>query len=115
MGRRLCYIGSGAADAAHSLEEGESIMSEKEKITEIRAAEVTIEVTDPRSGLTVRRTLPIDFTETANCLRLAAEDAQGRPAELVFYSNTGLGRLRDLTGGGPDKDPCGGHGGGDLK
>ena len=79
---------------------------------------------DPRSGghaggdgfadrLTLRRTLPIDYLETANCLRLAAEDAQGRPAELVFYSNTGLGRLRDLTGGGPDKDPCGGHSSGE--
>ena len=76
-------------------------MSDTEKLTEIRASEVTVEVKDARSGLTLRRTLPIDYLETAN-------------AELVFYSNIGLGRLRDLTGGGPDKDPCGGHGGGDL-
>lgn len=89
-------------------------MSENEKLREITASEVTVEVTDAHTGVTVRRKLPIDFRETANCLSLAAEDAEGRPAQLVFYSNTGLGRLRDLTGGGPDKDPCGGHGGGAL-
>ncbi len=84
-------------------------MENMNALKEIRASEITIEVTDPKSGQTLRRTLPIDYTETANCLRLAAEDAEGKPAELVFYSNTGLSRLRDLTGGGPDKDPCGGH------
>ena len=87
-------------------------MDAQNKLKEIRASEITVEVTDAATGLTLRRTLPIDYSETANCLRLAAEDAEGRPAELVFYSNTGLGRLRDLTGGGPDKDPCGGHSGG---
>ena len=59
-------------------------MSDNDKLREITADEVTIEVTDSRSGITVRRTLPIDFHETANCLRLAAEDAEGRPSELVF-------------------------------
>ena len=59
-------------------------MSDTEKLTEIRASEVTVEVKDARSGLTLRRTLPIDYLETANCLRLAAEDAEGKPAELVF-------------------------------
>ena len=95
------------------MERGWLMMEKQNSLREIRAAEVTLEVTDAGTGLTLRRTLPIDYLETANCLRLAAEDAQGRPAELVFYSNTGLGRLRDLTGGGPDKDPCGGHSGGE--
>ena len=35
-------------------------MSDTEKLTEIRASEVTVEVKDARSGLTLRRTLPID-------------------------------------------------------
>ena len=83
---------------------------EDRKITEIRASEVTVEVTDAATGQTFRRTLPIDYYETANCLRLVAEDANGESAQLVFYSGTGLGRLRDLTGGGPNSDPCGGHG-----
>ncbi len=87
-------------------------MEKQNELKEIRASEVTIEVTDEKTGLSLRRTLPIDYFETANCLRLSAEDSEGKPSELVFYSNTGLGRLRDLTGGGPDKDPCGGHGGG---
>ena len=80
-----------------------------DKLKEIRADSVTIEVTDAVTGRTFRRTLPIDYLETANALRLAAENAHGEPAELVFYSGIGVNRLRDLTGGGPDKDPCGGH------
>lgn len=82
----------------------------EEKLREIRASSVTVEVTDAATGRTFRRTLPIDYLETANALRLSAEDAHGEPAELVFYSGTGVGRLRDLTGKGPDTDPCGGHG-----
>lgn len=110
----MCYTGAGPAVRECKALERRIAMSDTEKLTEIRASEVTVEVKDARSGLTLRRTLPIDYLETANCLRLAAEDAEGKPAELVFYSNIGLGRLRDLTGGGPDKDPCGGHGVGDL-
>ena len=78
-------------------------------LKEIRASSVTLEVTDAATGQVVRRTLPIDYVETAAGLRLMAEDANGNPAQLVFYSSFGLGKLRDLTGGGPDKDPCGGH------
>ena len=81
------------------------------KPKEIRASSVTVEVTDAVSGETFRRTLPIDYYENASALRLIAEDAHGEPAQLVFYSDFGLGKLRDLTGGGPDKDPCGGHSG----
>lgn len=80
------------------------------KLQEIRAGSVTVEVVDAATGQTFRRTLPIDYLETANALRLSAEDAHGNPAELVFYSGTGVSRLRDLTGGGPNTDPCGGHG-----
>ena len=82
------------------------------KLTEIRADAVTVEVTDAATGRVFRRTLPIDYVETANALRLRAEDAHGEAAELVFYSGTGVNRLRDLTGGGPNSDPCGGHSGG---
>ena len=79
------------------------------KPKEIRAAEVTVEVKDASTGEVYRRTLPIDYVENATALRLMAEDGRGNPAQLVFYSNFGLKKLRDLTGGGPDKDPCGGH------
>ena len=84
---------------------------ENNNIKDIRASEVTVEVKDALTGQVFRRTLPIDYVETANALRLMAEDAHGNPAELVFFSSKGLGRLRDLTGGGPDADPCGGHAG----
>lgn len=80
-----------------------------EKLTEIRASEVTVDVKDARTGQVFRRTLPIDYLETASCLRLGGEDASGRPAELVFFTRSGMSRLKDLTGGGPDHDPCGGH------
>lgn len=76
---------------------------------EIHASIVTLEVTDEKTGQTFRRDLPIDFYENANFLRLSGEDINGKPSELVFVSNTGMQRMRDLTGHGPDKDPCGTH------
>ena len=42
----------------------------EEKIFEISAKEVTIEVVDEATGKTYRRTLPIDYYETANGLVL---------------------------------------------
>lgn len=78
---------------------------------EIIASTVTVEVKDERTGKLYRRELPIDFYENANFLRLSGENLDGSTSQLVFYSARGLERLRDLTGQGPDHDPCGGHGG----
>jgi hypothetical protein len=80
-----------------------------DKATEISASSVKIEITDAKTGVTYTRELPIDYYETAYCLRLTGEGLDGKPASLVFYTDAGLGRLRDLTGGGADHDRCGGH------
>jgi len=77
---------------------------------EISASVVTVEVTDRNTGKTYRRELPIDYYETANCLRLRGESLSGAPAELVFFTDRGTARVRDLTGGGPDEDGCGRRG-----
>lgn len=82
---------------------------EEEKLSEIRASSVKLEIVDEITGRTFTRELPIDYYETAYCLRLKGEGLDGKPSELVFYSETGVGRLRDLTGGGPDHDRCGEH------
>lgn len=76
---------------------------------EIIAHSVTVEVVDETTGETFRRELPIDFYENANFLRLKGEDVNGHPSELVFLSNTGTRRLKELMGQGPCKDPCGTH------
>ena len=76
---------------------------------EISACGVKIEITDEKTGKTYTRELPIDYYETAYCLRLRGEGLDGKPAELVFYTDSGLGRLRDLTGGGADHNRCGEH------
>lgn len=81
----------------------------EEKIFEISAKEVTIEVVDEATGKTYRRTLPIDYYETANGLVLRGENLDGSISQLVFYTSRGMQRMQDLTGGGPDEDPCGGH------
>ena len=47
-------------------------------LREIRAIEVKIEVTDLRTGRTFHRTLPIDYRETSNILRLGGENAQAQ-------------------------------------
>ena len=80
-----------------------------EDVFQISAREVTLEVTDSVSGKAYRRTLPIDYLETANTLVLRGENLDGSLSQLVFYTARGMQRLQDLTGNGPDKDPCGTH------
>lgn len=80
-----------------------------EKVFEIKASEVTVEVVDEKSGVTYRRTLPIDYYENANGITLRGENRDGSVSQLVFYSARGVQRLKDLTGLGPDEDPCGTH------
>ena len=81
----------------------------EEKIYEISAKEVTVEVVDESTGKTYRRTLPIDYYETANGLVLRGENLDGSVSQIVFYSSRGMQRMQDLTGKGPDEDPCGTH------
>ena len=78
-------------------------------IREIRAIEVKIEVTDLKTGRTFHRTLPIDYHETANILRLGGENSHGNPSELVFFTAEGQQHLLDMTGQGADHDACGTH------
>ena len=84
-------------------------MDEKEEVFELIADSVTVEITDRQSGRVYRRELPIEFYENANFLRLRGENMDGSLSQLVFYTPRGIERVRDLTGTGSDKDPCGGH------
>ena len=77
---------------------------DEQRPSEISADVVTVEVKDKATGEVFRRELPIDYLENAFCLRLKGEDMQGRSTELVFYSDAGARSLRNLTGGGADKD-----------
>ena len=81
------------------------------KIFEIQAHEVTVEVRDETTGEIFRRTLPIDYFENANGLFLRAENLDGSTSQLAFYTLRGVERLKGLTGKGPDQDPCGSHDG----
>ena len=80
-----------------------------DKIFEITAKEVTIRVKDERTGEQYSRTLPIDYYENANVLKLSGENLDGSSSSIVFYSVRGMERLKDLTGKGVDHDPCGTH------
>jgi hypothetical protein len=77
-----------------------------EKIFEIKASEVTVEIIDSATGKLHRRTLPMDYYENANNIVLRGENFDGRPASLVFYSARGIERLKDMTGKGADHDDC---------
>ncbi|MBQ3701945.1 MAG: hypothetical protein II885_04230 [Oscillospiraceae bacterium] len=77
---------------------------------EITAHEVTVEVRDEKTGELIRRTLPIDYYENANFLKLSGENMDGSVSQLVFLSARGIERVKDITGKGPDHDRCGGHG-----
>ena len=80
-----------------------------DKIFEITAKAVTIQVKDERTGVEYSRTLPIDYYENANVLRLSGENLDGSSSSIVFYSARGIERLKDLTGRGADNDSCGTH------
>lgn len=75
----------------------------------ITADEIKVEVVDKDTGKTYVRKLPVNYLETSNVLRLSAEDAQGKPSSLVFYTEQGILGLRDMTGGGPDTHRCDNH------
>ena len=81
---------------------------------EITAKEVTIQVKDERTGEQYSRTLPIDYYENANVLKLSGENLDGSSSSIVFYSVRGMEKLKDLTGKGVDHDPCGTHKSEDL-
>ena len=85
-----------------------------DKIFEITAKEVTIQVKDERTGEQYSRTLPIDYYENANVLKLSGENLDGSSSSIVFYSVRGMERLKDLTGKGVDHDPCVTHKSEDL-
>ena len=85
-----------------------------DKIFEITAKEVTTQVKDERTGEQYSRTLPIDYYENANVLKLSGENLDGSSSSIVFYSVRGMERLKDLTGKGVDHDPCGTHKSEDL-
>ena len=80
-----------------------------EKIFEITAQEVTVEVTDGATGRVYRRVLPIEYYENANGVSLRGENRDGSVSQMVFYTPRGIQRLEGLTGKGPDADPCGSH------
>ena len=84
-------------------------MDEKDEVFELMADSVIVEITDRQSGEVYRRELPIDYYEIANFLRLRGENMDGSISQLVFLSARGIERMKDLTGKGPDHDPCGGH------
>ncbi len=82
---------------------------QEEKLFEITASTVTVEVKDAVTGEVFRRELPIDYYENANFLRLSGENLDGSLSQLVFYTARGLERVKDLTGLGADHDPHGHH------
>ena len=82
---------------------------DEEKVFELAADTVTVEITDRATGQVYRRELPIDYYENANFLRLRGESFTGAMAELVFLTGRGVERVQDLTGRGADHDACGTH------
>ena len=80
-----------------------------DELFEIVAHEVTVEIRDENTGEVFRRELPIDYYENANFLRLRGENMDGSVSQLVFLTARGIELVKDLTGKGPDHDPCGGH------
>lgn len=81
-----------------------------DEIFELTADEITVEITDKKTGQVFKRELPVEYYENANFLRLRGENLDGSLSELIFYTPRGIQRVKDLTGKGADHDNCGGHG-----
>ncbi len=81
-----------------------------DEIFELIADEITVEITDKKTGQVFKRELPVAYYENANFLRLRGENLDGSLSELIFYTPRGIQRVKDLTGKGADHDNCGGHG-----
>ena len=76
-----------------------------DEIFELTADEITVEITDKKTGQVFKRELPVEYY-----LRLRGENLDGSLSELIFYTPRGIQRVKDLTGKGADHDNCGGHG-----
>ncbi len=72
----------------------------------ITANSVVVEVTDKETGQVFRRTLPVDYLETDNGIRLLGDTLEGTPSHLAFLSETALLRMKDIMGKGPDEHRC---------
>ena len=62
-----------------------------EPVFEISAREVTLEITDERTGKHYRRTLPIDYYETANAVILRGENRQSPTVAGLYPTGEGAG------------------------
>ncbi len=79
---------------------------EKDGICIITANAVKLTVTDIETGRTFERTLPLDYYENHNGIRLRGENMQAQPAEIVFLSGGAVEHINELMGGGPDESRC---------
>ncbi len=72
----------------------------------IEADAVVIEIVDKNTGKMFIRNLPIQYLETDNGIILSGETISGGPAEIAFYSEAALTRMKDILGKGPDSHRC---------
>lgn len=75
-------------------------------LNSITAQQVIIEVTDQETGRTFRRTLPLEYLETDNGIKLSGDTLAGTPTHLAFLSETAIARMKDILGQGPDTHRC---------
>lgn len=72
----------------------------------IEANSVVVEIIDHNTGKIFRRSLPIDYVETDNGIRLSGETIDGKSAQIAFFSDTAITKINDLLGMGPNTPRC---------
>jgi hypothetical protein len=68
-----------------------------DKANEISASSVKIEITDAKTGVTYTRELPIDYYETAYCLRLTGEGLDGKSGLAGVLHRRGAGQTEGIS------------------
>lgn len=79
---------------------------ENKLIDKIEADWIVVEVVDKNTGQLFRRTLPVNYLETANGIVLTGETIDGQPAYINFLSEDALAKINDMLGKGPDRPRC---------
>ena len=77
---------------------GESIRLESDN--------AVLEIIDKNSGRLLRRYLELEYLETANGIMLTGENIAGEPAQIVYLSESAIGRIHELQGEGWDSPRC---------
>ncbi|MBU2702305.1 hypothetical protein Ga0466249_003432 [Sporomusaceae bacterium BoRhaA] len=87
---------------AKMLEQWAEAYGQSDNLDRIEADDITVEVSDHKTGKVFRRSLPVKYIETANGVILHGETLAGQPSTIALLSDFACAKISDVTGRGAD-------------